>query len=468
MMKNKFPDNELDSAFKKAVEPMELDPSDEFWERAERTIAENTSAINHTKALRWRGTAIALALLLGVSVFYIAYLHNQLAETKTEIADNRIPQQQKITVMQENKNNSPKQSNFSAPGNTGSEKTSTVQVNSMKNFSPVSNNITEPAIKLKKNKNSFGSNQKTQSNNNKPNTTIDSDSRENTGNESTVVTEDKTAKEKTDSVPQTPQLVISDSPKKEETTNPPELIPPSVIGSKYFISAFFAPSIYGRIIKDNNDSDNVDAQNANDNEERGLSYSTGLKLGFDLMPGWSIQTGIVFSKSSFGIKPTKVYAKPNSSGNPEYSLVTSSGVVQFTPDGTPPQNGDSLNVNENSSQSLSYLSIPLQLDWNFYTKRLGLYASAGLSANFLVQQQTNLNFEDNGSEENQTDNEVNGLKMMNYGFSFGLGAKYSLTSHFILTAEPFLSGNISPINRDTPLKTYPYSFGIGLGIGYHF
>ena len=64
-------------------------------------------------------------------------------------------------------------------------------------------------------------------------------------------------------------------------------------------------------------------------------------------------------------------------------------------------------------------------------------------------------------------NNIDGLRKYNFGGIVGLGVSYNPTKKLSIMLEPTFRGSLTPINRNTPVKSYPYSVGLSLGLGWH-
>jgi hypothetical protein len=241
---------------------------------------------------------------------------------------------------------------------------------------------------------------------------------------------------------------------------------PSGILSRFYVEGIFSPEITNRYLKDNNSSDLFTLSKMKEREANVFSHSEGIKFGYDHNQ-WSIQSGCIYTKQSLAIMPLTMYPYL-SNGQFQCTLVTSSGTVDIPYSGSYLQN-DSMTVKNGSHQTLAFLNIPLQLKYKFGVSKLSFYILSGVSANILIKEETNIKIGYGyADDDNKIIRGINGTKNVYYGYSLGVGASYLFRRGFYLSLEPALRGAMSSLNKNTPMKTYPYTLGFGVIAGYHF
>jgi hypothetical protein len=57
---------------------------------------------------------------------------------------------------------------------------------------------------------------------------------------------------------------------------------------------------------------------------------------------------------------------------------------------------------------------------------------------------------------------------MNYDFLFGMGVQYNFISGAGIFIEPSYRRAITSLTESTPVNCYPYSFGLNIGLSFHF
>ncbi len=231
------------------------------------------------------------------------------------------------------------------------------------------------------------------------------------------------------------------------------------------LSVYFSPDITMKYLKDNDDTDHQDEGDYDDDEVSDFSYNTGLLVGYDVSKNWSIKFGGSYAYISQTIKPKTVYAKTGIDGSVHYQFNTTYGTSELPSDQTPPPViGDSVNINSNSVQSLQVLGIPLFAKYQINRNKFSYYAQGGISFNYLIGEKLIVETQN----KSETIKHIQGLNEYYFGGILGLGVSYNPTKRFSVLFEPTLKGAITPINKNTPITTRPISFGLALGLGWHF
>ena len=127
-------------------------------------------------------------------------------------------------------------------------------------------------------------------------------------------------------------------------------------------------------------------------EHANLSYTGGVKLGYNLNKKLSVQTGINYTSASTSINPKLIFADRDNNGDVRYRLDCSSGYSLLLPrNGQNPNRGDSLVVSD-SKNSLAYAGIPLAVEYKIIAGKVSISAVAGGQANILLRGKTTTTF----------------------------------------------------------------------------
>jgi uncharacterized membrane protein YgcG len=289
---------------------------------------------------------------------------------------------------------------------------------------------------------------------------------------------------------------------------------------------FYSPDYANRNLKKNSDyAETNSTETQSDyysNEKPSYSFSSGLKIGYDISEKWSIAIGGVYSTYSQSSMSNSVYVQSdsvyqeqhdghgqppppygnNGGGNAghgggwghnggghnggggsgsgggqgasneddlHYMIHTSCGTVniQSSPDnhdGTYYQNGDTIKASVKTEEKIEFISIPLILRFQIPKNKFTIYAETGASVNFIYKNRVKITLDDSYTETNKID----GIKKMNYSFLFSAGIQYKFAKHLQLFLEPNFRYSLSSINENNPVKTYPYFFGLKAGVVFKF
>lgn len=115
-------------------------------------------------------------------------------------------------------------------------------------------------------------------------------------------------------------------------------------------------------------------------------------------------------------------------------------------------------------QNISYIEVPLDFQYMFLNKRVGLSVSPGVSL-FILDDNSIIASADNGSSV-LVGNESN-LTGVSLAFNIGLGAHYNFNPNWRFNMEPVFRYQLNPYNNSTS-NFRPYYFGAQFGLSYKF
>ena len=498
--------NTMDDALTKAVDSMEMQPSDNVWKGIDTGLTRSENVLLRKRILFWKRASLGLSSVVAAAGIFFFYHFNQhdLSNEK-RVADMRMNHSESSQVKAETVTGLISQ-------NTGLKQERKVEIPSPEKEIPIAAvqekaqvsgaNISRQVTIAEENPvhhktNVLGIKQSQPA----AVTAGSSDKATNKQNDIVIVTNESQAEKKNTILPETKQNpdetgevkadsvsakkdssilaeVILPLPKTENTVpavkedsiakSIAKNTPPNNkdLLSHIYIEGIFSPDLTTRFIKDNDPYDKCTSDFVKSHEANNFSYSEGIKIGYDLGK-WSLQTGCLYTTQTLCIRPMTMYPYL-SNGQMQCSLVTSSGTVDIPYAGLQSL-GDSMRVKGDSRQTLGFLSIPLQLKYKLGgNNKLSFYVLSGISVNILVKQETNLEIAyDYADDDYRKLTTIKGPKNIYYGYSLGAGASYRLRRWYA-SIEPSLRGAMSSINDNAPVKTYPYTLGLGVMIGYHF
>ena len=219
-------------------------------------------------------------------------------------------------------------------------------------------------------------------------------------------------------------------------------------------------------------------KSGNKNESGLWSVGGGVKVNYAVGKKLALQTGVLYNR--FGQDLTSggdmAFMANNDALGPseEKSLTpvpteTSAGPIKLNSGPARVSNEYSENVNLASysssdlTQSFETIEIPFLLRYNLSQKRLGVFVTGGLSANWIVE---NAVYRNNGGRTKigETDN----IRTTNFSSQLGFGLEYRLNSRFQIGLEPSVKYYLNSINKSGEYDYKPYSIGIFTGIRYNF
>ncbi len=235
--------------------------------------------------------------------------------------------------------------------------------------------------------------------------------------------------------------------------------------SRFSIIPFFLPDIaWYRLLEDKPDNppDNLAAIEKSEKHE--FSSTVGALVDYKLTKHWSLQSGLTYSNTNITVAPKEIYAQSDNAGHVKYRINTSSGYGYVLPSfSSNPAVGDSLYA-FTSTHTLNYIGIPLALKYHITKGKFSFNAIAGLSANILTRGKIETLLEKGVNNETEVINNLQGLKKIYLSGLAGFGVDYNFNKKLALSFTPTYRFALNSINRGTPVKSYPNSFGVAIGL----
>jgi opacity protein-like surface antigen len=236
--------------------------------------------------------------------------------------------------------------------------------------------------------------------------------------------------------------------------------------ARFSLTVFFSPDNSNRFL---NSSDNDESKETmlNEKEIPAFSFSSGLKLGYDLNTHWSFFAYLGVSTATQTIKSQTIYAEDDAI--PHYCMKTSFGTIDLPNSGTGvPHPNDSLYIKTDSKLTLQFINLPLVARYTLKNKRLSWYAFGGLSVNYLVGEHIIIELPGIGGDRQYKVPTPEDVHKWNIGALAGLGMRYDLSKSFGIQLEPTYRTALTSINSGSAVKSYPFTLGISAGVTYHF
>ena len=238
--------------------------------------------------------------------------------------------------------------------------------------------------------------------------------------------------------------------------------------SRLSVTAYFSREFAGYNLSDNNDSTGVNGKEIEKRERSVFSAAGGVFLDYKLNRRWVIQSGLSYSWSSSILDPSESFAVKDNNGNVQFKVNTVSGYGYLSSSSSvAPGLGDSVMM-DRAYSNLHYLTIPLVASYRFNRKKFTLLAGAGISFNFLTSATIGTRILGSPGNHQESVVAMHGLKKVNYGVLLKAELQYNINSNWGVSLIPCFKNTLSPINIRSDLSTYPYNFGIGLGISHRF
>ena len=237
--------------------------------------------------------------------------------------------------------------------------------------------------------------------------------------------------------------------------------------NKLSITTFFSQEFAGYNLSDD-DATAADGREIEKRERNAFSASMGVYLNYEINRKWMIQTGLSYSWSTSNIDSAKSFAVLDNSGNVQFKLntITGYGYLQYPPT-VPTSLGDSV-LTDKALSRIHYLTLPVLLSYRIPLKRFSLMIGAGISFNLLTSATLETKIYGPNLKEQETVIPIKGIRNLNYGIILKADLEYHINDRLGVNVIPSFKNSISPINIHSALSAYPYNFGIGAGLSYHF
>ncbi len=517
-MSDNYNENDIEKMiFRDALASGEIEPSPKFWNTAFEGILQRENNSYSRRIILWRGAMGVMATIIILLAGYSIYMSRQINELKQQVTQIQTVNttllkqefnQKTSTLTDEKASNSQSLSSGNTSSPMGTFETKSIASINKTNNHKLANSIVRSNYSTYPNyskKHVFNIRQHIANNvsnlsaseplaNNSSNSAIKTPlSLNNPGTTNTEIANTVTQKLATTSapvfsdslkafVPPQPKTTVSTSnaPAVAIKSSSPDTVASvfeqkkritfSDIMSKASASLFYAPGTTNDFLhdKDNDPTHTITANVLKTREDDDGTFAAGLRLTYNFSERWALQTGCSYSVYSYNINPTVIYAQTQESGQVGYSIATSSGTIFLPYSAGSVYLGDSMKVQGKSSRG--YISVPLQLRYNITMgRKLCFYTTGGFSVNIAKYQQTNIHWVNTYLQEGDVSvQSIYGLNTIHYSYDLGFGLDYILHKTWSIYAEPYLNGSFTSINKNTPVTTYPYFFGLALGITKRF
>jgi hypothetical protein len=231
------------------------------------------------------------------------------------------------------------------------------------------------------------------------------------------------------------------------------------------IMPFYSPDIaWYSLQNDNLNNQSTNAGEFESEEKHEFSSTYGILVAYNLNKRWGVQTGMTLSNINITINPETLYAQPDNTGNVKYRINTSSGYGYVLPSfSSNPVMGDSLYA-FTSLHSLQYIGVPIAVTYNFTLGKFNLNVVEGISANLLSKSKLETTVENGFQKSSESINKIQGLKNIYFSGLTGLNVDLRLAKRTAISITPTIRYALNSINKNTPVKSYPMSFGSVVGV----
>ena len=470
--------NDIGEQFSDEINKLSQQPRGHIWENIDKAL-DKTDATNYKdKFIKLRKrTLLLLLMLIGISTFSVIYFNsskNKITRQDAVRNDNLAAQKSNEQVSNDNYNNAA----INKQGSTGINNTAQKQIVAA-GVADYATNTTEQENLFSFQKSFINRKGKTVVKITNGNVTedetitgADAVFNKNTNpektNESSIAAIDANPTDAQKNLTKDADLSKKDTLPIVSNTQSSKNKKQQKNNSRFTLTAFVAPD-YSAYRLENDERSNYDNKTGIAKRERSdISSTVGVLLGYKIGKKITIQSGITYSSSNISISPTKIYAEKDNSGTVKYRYNTSFGYGYLLPSfSTSPAVGDSLFAN-GANHTLRYISIPIIAKYKIGNKKLTFHPGVGVTVNFLTKATLTTDVEDRFNRETEYITKLESIKKVGAGLIITPEVQYQLSKKISISAMPYFKYSLGAINKGNVVKTYPYTFGLGIGAVYKF
>lgn len=244
----------------------------------------------------------------------------------------------------------------------------------------------------------------------------------------------------------------------------PELVPAS---KKWAVGPRVAPVFYGSI----GGGSPLDPRfNANPRSGK-VNMSFGMAVAYQLKPRLKVRSGLHKVEYGYDTESVEFSASPFSASalklkHVDYDFASQEVVVKngsVKPGAAKDINAINTARGGNVRQELSYLEVPLEIQYELVDRKLGIDFIGGFSSMFLTGNAVSLRSEDRATPMGEATN----VNWLNLSSNLGLGIRYAINPGMQLRVEPMFKYHWNTFSGGAE-GFRPYSMGVYSGLNIRF
>ena len=199
-------------------------------------------------------------------------------------------------------------------------------------------------------------------------------------------------------------------------------------------------------------------------EKPDMSFTFGFLSEYGLSKKIALGAGLLLSNSFSAVSATVVKALHATTNAYKFKLVTKYGLAEIRKGSiVQPQQGDSLVVN-NGMLRLKTVSVPLTITYHLKRGNMQVAALGGIAINQIVSDKAEVEYMAADRAESEIVQNIEGIKDTYFSLIAGAEIAFSLNKRISIAVNPVVRYAITPVNKGTPVKTYPVSIAAGAAI----
>lgn len=240
--------------------------------------------------------------------------------------------------------------------------------------------------------------------------------------------------------------------------------------NKWSVNANAAPVYYNTLGK----GSHIDEQFVDNPKNGEINTSYGVKVGYNLSNRLKVRSGINKLNLSYDTANVIVYNSITTNNSNTSSLRGIDFIKDNKGQTFSVLNADNLvvqqvtnfisdNLNTALSQRISYIEIPLELEYALVNKKFGINIIGGASTFFLNDNEVVSEI----ANQKQKIGEANNINNISYSANIGLGIDYKFSDKLKFNLEPSFKYQMDAYN-ETSGNFKPYIIGVYTGFSYKF
>ncbi len=186
----------------------------------------------------------------------------------------------------------------------------------------------------------------------------------------------------------------------------------------------------------------------------------GLLADLRIAKNITVQSGLIFTSRQIQIEPKYIKAEKNPDGKVRYKFDCSAGTY-YLKKSTYARPGDTA-LTKYSTNDLNYINIPLSFSYHFGGKKFHLFATAGAGLNILTDQYLETGLHNYNYDEEQSI--ATNLKSNYFNGTIGAGIDWRAFKKISFIFSPQYQFGLTPMNENMPVKAYPRTFNLQMGM----
>lgn len=243
----------------------------------------------------------------------------------------------------------------------------------------------------------------------------------------------------------------------------------SILNTRWYLSSSVSPVLAHTI-----GGSSIDPQFADNPKNPGINLSYGVNLGYQISDKLTLRSGVMNTTMNYSTGDiaytvtTDGENKFRAGQNGPINIVVRDASSRNASNGNDvdkefPSSGNTSDYEGEINQQLSYIEVPMELDYKLLDNKFSLHLVGGFSTLFLNKNNIIIT---NGPDRFELGEDPT-FNQLNFSLNTGFGVGYDLTRQLGVRVEPQFKYQIRAQNNN-PADFRPFTLGLHTGIFYRF